>query len=244
MRDAAAVTRVFERVRPDAVVLAAAEAHVELCEISPDVTREVNVVGTANVRAASDRYAATLVVFSSEYVFDGQAGLYREDAPVAPLNTYGEQKLEIEGIARLGPHLICRTSGVFGRDERRKNFVLQLVDALRGGREFVVPSDQLITPTYAPALASAVVELLDGGHQGTFHACGPRVLSRVEFAHMAAHAFGLADDLIVSRPTGELGLAARRPLRAGLSDAKMRAALGHALTEPDEALRMLASERA
>lgn len=242
IRDADAVNTVIARVRPAAVILAAADPFVERCERDPAGTRAVNVEGTANVRRATSRNDALLVVFSSEYVFDGSAGSYAEGDQIRPVNEYGRQKAEVEEIARTGAHLVCRTSGVFGRDERRRNFVLQLVDALREGREFVVPSDQVITPTYAPSLAAAVVELLDGGHEGTFHACGPRVLSRVEFAHLAARAFDLAAELIVPRPTTELGLVAPRPLGAGLSDAKLRAALGHALTDPDAALRILAAE--
>lgn len=244
VRDPGAIDQLVDRIRPAAVVLAAADPYVERCEREPEETRAVNVGGAQHARRAADLYGAVLVVFSSEYVFDGRLGLYTEDAPVAPLNEYGRQKADVEAIARTGPHIICRTSGVFGRDERRANFVLQLVDALRAGRAFRVPSDQVITPTYAPALGLAVVELIDGGHRGTFHACGPRVLPRVEFAGMTARAFGLPADPIEPRPTAELGLAASRPLLAGLSDAKLRAALGHGLTEPDEALRQMAADGA
>jgi dTDP-4-dehydrorhamnose reductase len=104
-----------------------------------------------------------------------------------------------------------------------------------------VPSDQLITPTYAPSLASAMVELADADAEGTFHVAGPRVLSRVEFAGMVARRFGLREDLILQRPTAALGLRAKRPQRAGLRTEKVAAALGHSLVAPELALREMAA---
>jgi dTDP-4-dehydrorhamnose reductase len=243
--DAKAVRERVHAARPDVVVLAAAAPYVERCEREPEATRAVNVEGTRAVAEAAAELSATLVVFSSEYVFDGARGEYSEDDPVAPLNEYGRQKAEIEEIARRsGRHLVCRTSGVFGAEAARKNFVFQLVDALRAGRPFIVPADQLITPTEAASLAGAVVELVDRGLSGTFHVAGPERLPRPEFAARVARAFGLDAGLLRSVPTSDLGLAARRPLRAGLRDDRLRAALGHGLTPVDDALRELAREAA
>jgi dTDP-4-dehydrorhamnose reductase len=238
--DAAAVRRLVERIRPAAVVLAAADPSVEGCELDPDGTRRVNVGAASAVREAAGD--ATLVVFSSEYVFDGRrGGGYAEDDPVAPLNVYGRQKVALEEIARsTGPHLVLRVSGVFGREPRRKNFVWQLVDRLRGGGTLDVPSDQLITPTDAVSLATTLAELLDRGAIGTFHAAGPRILRRVEFAHMVARAFDLDESRIRPRPTAELGLRAKRPEKAGLADEKLRGLLGHGLRTPEDALADLA----
>ena len=239
MTDPAAVRAIIARTRPDAIVLAAADPYVEGCERDPDGTWRTNVEAPAAIRLAAPD--TTLVVFSSEYVFDGASGPYREDDPVAPLNVYGMQKVALEELARSTPrHLVLRLSGVFGEEERRKNFVWQLVDRLRAGGTFDVPSDQVITPTDAASLGTVVAELLDRGATGTFHAAGPEVLSRVEFAHMIARAFGLPEDRIVPRPTAELKLLAKRPVSAGLSDANLRSVLGHGLATPDDALRQLA----
>src|SRR2546430_13438388 len=162
--DAAAVRTLVARVRPSAVILAAAMPHVEGCERDPAGTRRVNVDAVAALRDAAADGGATLVVFSSEYVFDGRAGSYREGDAVAPLNEYGRQKVALEELARKAErHLICRVSGGFGAEPDRKNFVLQLVDRLRGDGTFVVPSDQLITPTDAPSLARVVIDLVDRG---------------------------------------------------------------------------------
>lgn len=241
--DRGAVNDLVSRTRPATVILAAAEASVERCELEPTETRKVNVFGTKNVADAAAGVGATLVVFSTEYVFDGTIGAYAEEDPVAPLNEYGRQKVEIESIARSVPsHLVCRTSGVFGLERARKNFVLQLVDALRAGRPFTVPSDQIITPSDADSLGRAVVALLDRGLRGTFHVAGPDRLRREDFARRVVAAFGLDAAGLRAVPTSQLGLAADRPLRAGLRDDKLRAALGYGLTPVEAALRTLATE--
>lgn len=241
--DRDAVQRLVTETRPGTILLAAADPYVERCEREPEATRLVNVEGTRNVALAAASVGATLVVFSSEYVFDGTRGAYSEDDLPAPLNEYGRQKVAIEEIARLsGEHLICRTSGVFGDEPERKNFVLQLVDAVRAGRAFTVPSDQIITPTDAESLSRAVVELVERGYRGTFHVAGPERLARVDFARRVIAAFGLDAAGLRAAPTAELDLKAARPPRAGLRGDKLRAALGHGLVPVDKALRELAME--
>lgn len=235
LTDPAATARVIRDARPDVIVVAAAKSFVEECEREPVATRVINVDAVHGVAVAAPN--AVLVVFSSEYVFDGSAGAYTEDDPVAPINEYGRQKVAVEAIARdRTAHLVCRVSGVYGWSAARTSFVCQLVDRLRTGQRMRVPSDQLITPTPAPDLARAIVQLVDSGARGTFHAAGPEILPRPEFARAVAESFGLDPALLEVRATAELGLSARRPPRAGLRTDKLRAFLGHGLSPSRDAL--------
>jgi dTDP-4-dehydrorhamnose reductase len=235
-----AVRRTLRDAKPDVIVLAAAEAYVERCEREPEATRVVNVEAPRFITSEGANRDTLLVVFSSEYVFDGSGGRYTETDERRPINEYGRQKVELEDIALAGRGLVCRTSGVFGADPQRKNFVLQLVDRLRAGQPFDVASDQLITPTYAPALASAVAKLVKRGQRGIVHVAGPSVLGRYEFAQLIADAYALPAALLRPRATAELGLAAPRPLRSGLGVDRLRELLGTDLTAPAAALRELA----
>lgn len=235
--DAVATRRVIADTVPTVVVLAAADAYVERCEREPELTRRVNVGAAATVADSARAIGALLVVFSSEYVFDGTAGLYREADPRGPINEYGRQKVLLEDTAlTTGRGLVCRTSAVFGNDPSRKNFVYQLVDKLRAGEAFDVPSDQLVTPTYAPSLAEAVIGLADRGLTGVFHVAGPEVMGRVQFARTITSAYGLDPALLRPRPTSELHLFARRPERCGLVTEKLRATLGRPLLDAQGAL--------
>jgi dTDP-4-dehydrorhamnose reductase len=229
--------------RPDVILLAAADAYVERCEREPQLTRRVNVDAARVIAEVATNVGAVFVVFSSEYVFDGTAGEYAEADERRPINEYGRQKVELEDLAlRTGRGLVCRTSGVFGADLQGKNFVLQLRDALRGGRPFEVASDQLITPTYAPWLAKAVVALISGSHFGTFHVAGPQIMWRADFARAVARAYELPQSLIVSRPTRELALTAARPSRAGLLVQKLKACVPLDEVYSEAALRSMAAD--
>jgi dTDP-4-dehydrorhamnose reductase len=240
--DADATRGLIAEIGPRAILLAAADAWVERCEREPKTTRRVNVEAPRMIAEAIDASDAALVVFSSEYVFDGSAGTYDEDDRRGPINEYGRQKAELEDIAlATGRGLVCRTSAVFGDDPKRKNFVCQVVDRLRSGETFDVPSDQLVTPTYAPSLARAVVRLAEQGKTGIFHVAGPEVMGRVDFARLVADAFALDVSLLRPRLTEELGLAAARPERAGLRTEKLSQYLGASLTSPADALREMAN---
>ncbi len=241
IRDQDAVRRTIGEAKPDIIVLAAADAYVERCEREPAATRLVNVEAPRYIASEAATRDALLVVFSSDYVFDGTAGSYTETDERRPINEYGRQKVELEDLAlATGRGLVCRTSGVFGPDTRRKNFVLQLVDRLRAGQSFDVPSDQLITPTYAPALAGAVTRLMELGQRGIVHVAGSQIRGRYEFAELVAETYALPAGLLRPRATVELGLVARRPLSCGLETKRLRDIIGTDLTNLDDALKEMA----
>jgi dTDP-4-dehydrorhamnose reductase len=137
---------------------------------------------------------------------------------VRPINEYGRQKVEVESaLAESGEDwIVARVSCVYGREPRRKNFVYQLHDALRDGRELKVPSDQIGTPTHAANAAVVIRELWTRGERGIFHVAGAERLLRSDFGVIVAEELGLDPAGLRPTPTDELGLAAPRPRGAGL----------------------------
>lgn len=243
--DYGATRQIIHELKPDAVILAAGDAYVERCERDPVATRRINVDAAGVIATAAKDVGALFVVLSSEYVFSGTAGRYSEADERRPINEYGRQKVELEDLAlATGQGLVCRTSGVFGHEPRGKNFVLQLRDALRAQRTFEVPSDQLITPTYAPWLAGAIIALVDRGEIGTFHVAGPNIMSRTSFAQLVSDAYGLPEELLIARPSRELGLVAARPERAGLLVDKLKTCLRLVSIDAETALRWMAAHEA
>ena len=238
------VTATLDRLRPSVVVCASADPHVDGCEADPAGTRRVNVEGTLRLADRARAAGAAFVFFSSDYVFDGTAGLYAEDAPRRPLNEYGRQKAECEdALATMPRSLVVRTSGVFGWHEDGKNFVLQLRARLGRGERFTVPDDQDITPTYAPNLADVLADLIGTGVSGIVHVAGPRVLNRCAFARAAARSFDLDPDLIQPTPTAALPLKAQRPRAAGLATDKVRGLVQTPLLDPETALAAMRGAR-
>ena len=105
---------------------------------------------------------AKVVFFSTDYVFDGCAGPYDEDAKTSPINVYGQSKLDAEKsvISEDETALVIRSTVVYGPEELGKNFVYQLASKLRTGEKFACLDDQFSTPTYSRDLAKMVTRLV------------------------------------------------------------------------------------
>jgi len=227
LRDPEAVAAALQEIGPRTIYLPAAMTDVDYCERCPREANAINVAGTRVLAEAAGRIGAALVFFSSDYVFDGSSGPYAEGDPPNPICEYGRQKLAGERAVTEGvvDHLIVRTTVVYGWEAQGKNFVVRLADRLRRKERIRVPKDQIGSPTYAPNLAEAVVELVASGARGIFHVAGPDLASRYEFAVAAARAFGLDPSWIEPVWTHELAQAAQRPLKAGLRVDKALGAL-------------------
>jgi dTDP-4-dehydrorhamnose reductase len=244
IRDAASVNRFVRSVRPGVVHLAAAVGSADLCEVDTAAAAAVNVEGVRNVARAAGSAGAHLVFFSSDYVFDGTAGPYSEDDPVAPICRYGELKVEAEQIVLDAGGLVVRTTVVYGWEEQGKNFVCRLLRTLAAGELLDAPVDQLGSPTYAPNLAEVTLELAARGERGVLHVVGPHRIDRYGFACAAARAFGLDESLIVPVETRMLEQIAPRPLGAGMRPDRAQALLQTRLIGYREGLALMAAQGA
>jgi dTDP-4-dehydrorhamnose reductase len=241
IRDADAVERLVSEVQPQLILHPAAQPHVDWCEDHVQESHDINVAGTGNVAAAAQAVGARYLYFSTDYVFDGREGPYREDAVPAPPNVYGRHKLEAERLiaGTLENHLIARVCGVYGFERAGKNFVMALLARSRSGELMNVPSDQWNNPTYVDNLAVAIRELGESSHRGIFHVVGPEYLDRISFARLACDVLGIDPGFLRSRSTAELGQRARRPLRGGLDSTKARAVLACQLVAPRQGLQQM-----
>lgn len=242
VRDGDAVARLIRATEPAYILAPAAAANVDRCEAEAHATYQVNVPGVGHLVDGANDVGATVVYFSTDYIFDGVAGPYDEAAPANPISRYGLQKLVAEHLItqRARDALIVRTTVVYGEEPRGKNFIYRLLRALRKGEEIAVPSDQIGTPTYAPVLAEAVLDLLAAGVRGTIHVAGRELVTRDELARETARVFGEDPGLVQSVLTSELGQPAARPLRAGLLSERAERCLGRQLPGYAEGLRELA----
>lgn len=239
LEDQASVDREFEAAKPEVAVLAAALSAVDFCEENPAKAGKINVEGTRRVVEACKRHGSRLVFLSTEYVFDGKRGPYAETDEPKPLNVYGRTKLEGEKLVlALGEKgLVVRSTVIYSYRPGSLNFVMQLIRRLSRKEKFIVPGDQVSNPTYAPDLAEAVLELVDRGASGVFHAVGPDRLSRYDFALKAVGILRLDPSHLERCATSELRQKAVRPLEAGLVTDKLRAAIGRDLVGIEEGVR-------
>ncbi len=217
---------IVARLSPSAIYCVGGATDVDGCENDVIRTMEINCYGPASLAYAAR--SVPFIYFSTEYVFDGTNGPYSEDHCPAPVSVYGRSKFRGEQ-AVLNAHpkaLVIRTTVVYGPETRRKNFVYSLSRLLGEGKVMSVAGDQISTPTYNIDLATATVQLVRQGKSGVYNVCGPELLSRYDFAKLAAEVLDLEASLLRKVSSAELNQLARRPLNAGLSTAKLKGVLG------------------
>ena len=229
-------------VRPQVIVNAAAYTAVDRAESEPEVARQVNA---GSVQVLADHAAAsgaTLVHYSTDYVFDGSGQAPRDEtAPTGPLNVYGQTKLEGEQAIRASGcrHLILRTSWVYAA--RGGNFARTMLRLAAERERLTVIDDQIGAPTGADLLADltalALRQLRDEPDaSGTYHAVAAGETSWhgyatqvIDFAR--AQGQSLRVQSIDAVPTSAFPTPARRPLNSRLDTRSLRERFD--LTLPD-----------
>jgi len=217
--DEASVMDAVMAVRPRWVINTAAMTSVDGCERDPDLAYAVHVDGTRHLVRACERAGCGLITLSTNYVFDGEAGIYYEGDEAHPSNVYGQSKLDGEGVVTNAhcPHIVIRTAVLYGyRAGCRPNFVTWALGALKKGEAIRVVTDEWTNPTYIDDLALFIFELCHSKFQGLVHFGGRDFLSRFEMVERMCAVFGYDLSLVTPVTSAEFKQPAKRPLRAGL----------------------------
>lgn len=209
---------------PEVILNCGALTHVDYCEQHPQESYDKTVKSQQTALAWAQKYNAKMVYISTDYVFDGETGPYRETDAVHPISVYAEHKLqaEQETLAQSATHLVLRVTNVYGDEERGKNFVARIVQQARDGQKLTLnlPVDQYATPVNAYDVARALLLLLNDNKQGIYHIASTDFLNRVELALKVLNYFPGAEYELHPKLTSELHQPAKRPLMGGLITAK------------------------
>ena len=200
LADPVALEKLFGVIQPEVVLHLAALADVGTAEREPERAAAVNAAATANIARLSEEYGARLVFVSTEYVFDGQRGPYREDETPSPVTQYGRTKRDAEReVATLTSRWsILRTSIVYGwPTSGGRNFVPGLIDRLQRGETYAGSTRVMRSPVYVEHLVESLARLARVHHPGIYHVAGRDWVSMYDFAVAAAGEFGLDPGLVV-----------------------------------------------
>jgi len=247
LADADAIVAAVRGAKPDLIVNAGAYTAVDLAEKEVQQAAALNARAPGILAEEAKRIGAVLIHYSTDYVFDGtRTTPYPEDAPTAPLNVYGQTKLDGErAIAAVGGYaLVFRTSWVYAL--RGRNFLLTIRRLAAERDELRIVSDQIGVPNWSRSLAEATARLVALGNpalaerSGLYHLCASGEASWFDFAR--AIVGDVATPRIVPIATADYPLPARRPAYGVLGTARFEAAFGFALPDwRDSLARCLAS---
>jgi dTDP-4-dehydrorhamnose reductase len=248
--DSEAIARVLNDLRPTHVVNTAAYNLVDRAEDDPAAAFALNAQAVGALAETCDGIGATLVHFSTDYVFGGQRSTpYQEDDAAGPISRYGQSKLAGEQLALAGGRraFVFRVCGLFGvarsSGKGGTNFVETMLRLARESRPIRVVHDQVLTPSYTLDLAAKVWRVVARGPHGLYHLTNSGATSWYDFARETFRLSGVTPDL-TGVTAAEYGARARRPAYSVLGHRRL-AALGEDDLRPwHEALAAYLRERA
>jgi dTDP-4-dehydrorhamnose reductase len=239
------VEEAFKTIKPDIVVHAASLTDVDKCEINNELAWKVNVEGTKNIVESAKSRGSFLIYISTDYVFSGEKGCYKETDKPSPINYYGSTKLKAEEIVQTLPeYSIARPSVIYGATPAagKVNFALWIIETLRKGERVKIVTDQWNTPTLNTNLAEMTIELIQRRLTGIYHLCGATRVSRIEFAEQIVDTFNLNKGLIDKVKSSQFTLPAKRPMDSSLDTSKAQRTLESKPATLNKALSQLKFE--
>ena len=244
IRDKEQTLSVFKKIKPQLVIHAAASAKVDYCEEHHQETWAINVVGTESVVMAASEIKAKLIYISTDSVFDGEHGMYREKDTPYPVNTYARTKLEGErAVQRLAPDSIIARTAFYGWSLREERSLAEwVVSSLREGKDLKMFTDVFFSPIFTSNLAEALIEMYQRSLRGLYHVAGSERCSKYHFGQEIARVFELDSGLIQPGSIIEAGLKAPRPKDISLDVSKASGEIDTQLLDVNEGIKQFKEE--
>ena len=209
---------IFKNFDPDFVINCAAYTNVDLCESNKQIARNVNVKGLMNLLKCMSK-KSKMIHISTDYVFDGKNGNYKENDMKEPVNYYGKTKLEADNLlmGSNSNYLIIRPNVLYSSNLNENNhFLSWVINSLKDKKEISVVNDQISNPVYISDLVEVVLSSLFVEYNGVYHFGSEDIISRYDFAILISKIFNLDENLVNPIKTCDLKQIAKRPLKSFL----------------------------
>lgn len=242
--DANAIEKVFTDFQPTHIIHTAAITNVDTCELNPEECELVNVTATRYLFEAAQKVNAHFQLLSTDFVFDGEKGNYKETDEPNPLSIYAQSKVDGEALllnSNYKNHSIVRTIIVYGvgNNLSRNNIICWAKEALSKGQPMNIIDDQFRAPTWADDLAWACIRICELDKTGIYHISGPETFSIYTIVERVANFYGLSTESLTKTDSSTLNQPAKRPPRTGFDLTKSRNDLGYNPKTIEETLKYL-----
>lgn len=237
------VQEVIKKYKPHCIINTAAMTNVDQCEEDMVGAENLNINAVSHLIDAANQVDAHFIQLSTDFIFDGKAGPYKEDDEPNPLSFYGKTKLEAEKIIRAKSNKwsIIRTILVYGivHDMSRSNIVLWAKNALEKGQPLKIVDDQFRSPTLAEDLAIGCQLVEQKEAEGIYNISGKDQMSIVSLVERVADYFELDKTSIERVSSSTLNQPAKRPPITGFNLEKSIKELGYNPHSFEEGIELL-----
>lgn len=217
------VSDLINKINPQFIIHTAAMTNVDTCQLNKEACDKINVKAVKYLVDLCELKDIHLIHLSTDFIFDGEKGYYKESDRPNPINYYGLSKLRSENIIKDSniKYTILRTILVFGITiELKNNIVLWVKNSIENMQQINVVTDQLRMPTFVDDLVYACLYVVDNGVEGAFNVSSNTLLSIYDMAIEIANTFHLDKSYINPIPTSLLKQPAKRPLKTGFDLSK------------------------
>lgn len=223
IRDLDSIEKCVSSLKPDFIINCAANTDIEWLEKNHDFAFKINADGAKNIVKISKKYGARLIHISTDSVFDGKIGMYKENDIPNPINVYAKSKLRGEEYVSENSedHVIVRTN-FFGIDKKGKNLLNWVIQNLQRGNQITGFDDIIFTPLEVENLSIMIYELMLSSYKGIIHLSNYEALSKYQFALTVAEVFEFNKELIKKGSIDEISFVAKRPKNTSLSNKKAK----------------------
>jgi dTDP-4-dehydrorhamnose reductase len=229
--DTESIKFLLEKLYPKIIIVTAALTDVDKCEIDSELAYNINAKPFYIITDYIKKVNGRLIQISTDYVFSGQKGNYKEDDLRYPINIYGKTKMQAEDII-IGSgidYTIIRTSGIFGINMAtgKTNFFLWVYNNLKENKDIYLVNDQYYSPTLNTMLSKAVREIYEKEISGILHYSSLDKISRFEFGNLVAEVSGFDKNLIKETRMEYMNWKAKRPRDSSLNNEKAKKLLNN-----------------
>lgn len=240
------VKEIISRHQPEVVINCAAMTNVDQCEDDREECIKLNVDAVKYLINACDQNNTFLLHLSTDFIFDGENGPYKETDVASPVSFYGESKLMAEQLlieSKIN-WAIARTVLVYGITPgmSRSNIILWVKDSIEKGKELKIVNDQWRTPTLAEDLAKGCYLIAKKKTEGIFNISGKDLLTPYDMAMKTCDYFGLDKSKIEEVDGSMFTQKAKRPPKTGFVLDKAIEVLGYDPVSFEEGIGIMADQ--
>lgn len=217
------IKRIIKEYKPSWIVHCAAQTNVDWCEKNPSTTWAINAQATGELAKQAELIKAGFIYISTDSVFDGLEGNYKEHEAVNPLNVYASSKLAGErAVEKNHKRSVILRTNIYGWSLQYKlSLVEWIIERFKANQTITGFSDVYFSPIMVTDLCDIITSIINQRLYGLYHAVSSGSCSKYCFAKLVGEVFGYNQDLVVPISVKSLSLIASRPTNTTLNNTKL-----------------------